>query len=163
MKSIKEPLLFAFCCVMTVAILFRGQIPYAFAYDPNDEKCLPDLHLAFLVKKDHTTPSHGDYVFWTPSGILSYVKQKYVLKQVAGIPGDHLTIKDGKVLINKAVVVTGFPLSNLYHHVPKDFERDEIIPAGQTFMIGTNPLSNDSRYWGYLSIDAIKGTGYEVF
>lgn len=159
----KDRLLLAFCVAMVVAILFHGHIPFSFAYDPNEEKCLPDLHLVLLIKKQKTTPANGDLVFWTPSGPLSYVKQKYVLKLVAGIPGDHLTIKDGNVLINGTVVVTGFPLSDVYHHAPKDFERDEIIPAGHVFMIGTNPLSNDSRYWGYLNIDDIKGSGHKVF
>lgn len=165
MKRLQATLLLALCGMLAVVItlLHFGKMPYAWAYDPNEEQCLPDLHLALLVKSSSTTPSHGDLVFWTPAGSLGDIQQEYVLKRVAGTPGDRLTINGDSVLINGTIVASGFPLSGLYKRAPKDFKRNEVIPAGQVFMIGTHPLSNDSRYWGYLNVDAIKGTGYKIF
>lgn len=165
MKKLQGALLMALCGAMAIviALLHFGKMPYSWAIDPNAQQCLPDLHLALLVKSSSTTPVKGDLVFWMPAGSLGDIQQDYVLKQVAGTAGDRLTIRGDSVLINGSPVVSGFPLSGLYKRSPKDFERNEIIPAGQVFMIGTHPLSNDSRYWGYLSTSAIKGTGYKLF
>ena len=165
MKKLQAILLLCLCAVLAVVVtlLHFEKMPYAWAYDPNEERCLPDLHLALLVKSAATIPAKGDLVFWEPSGSLKDIEQQYVLKRVAGIAGDRLTINGDSVLINRMVVANGFPLSGLYKHASKDFQRNEVIPAGQVFVIGTHPLSNDSRYWGYLTTDAIKGTGYKIF
>jgi len=165
MKRLQGALLMALCCAFAVVVtlLHFGKMPYAFAYDPNEERCLPDLHLAFLVKNEKTLPATGDLVFWKPSGALRDMPQEYILKRVAGVPGDHLVINGSSVQINGTTVVSGFPLIDLYNRAPKDFERNEVIPAGHVFVIGTHPLSNDSRYWGYLSVDLIKGLGHKIF
>lgn len=164
-KGIQAALLLSLCAVLAtvITLLHFGKMPIQWAYDPNPEKCLPDLHLVLLVKSATTKPVAADLVFWSPSGALADIHQEYVLKRVAGTPGDRLKISGNTVSINGAVVVNGFPLADLYHRAPKEFERDEIIPAGKVFMIGTHALSNDSRYWGYLDFNAIKGTGYKIF
>ena len=102
-------------------------------------------------------------MFWKPAGALNYIKQEFVLKRVMGIPGDHLQIKDGIVKINNSIVASGFSLlDNKKIHVSA-FARDEVIPPGHVFMVGTHPRSNDSRYWGYLKTQDIVGRGYKIF
>ena len=166
MRRIQQAFLLALCAFIAVVIvlLHFERMPYAFAYDPNEERCLPDLHLALLIKnKSPTGIVNGDLVFWKPADALTYVTQEFVVKQVAGIAGDRLAIKGDQVTINGSLVVTGLPLSSLYSQAIKDFERNEIIPVGKVFMIGTHPLSNDSRYWGYLNIAAIEGMAYKIY
>jgi conjugal transfer pilin signal peptidase TrbI len=136
--------------------------PVTIGFDPNDEKCLPDLHLSLLVKQKPTEIKQGDLLFWKPTGALSYIKQEYVLKRVSGVPGDHLQVKGEDVLINGKLVAQGMPLVDVNKVDLAAFERDEVIPAGFVFMTGTHPLSNDSRYWGYLNANAIAGKGYKI-
>lgn len=119
--------------------------------------------MAFLIHRQPNQVQGGDYLFWKPSGALRYVNQEFVLKRVAGVPGDRLLIKDQNVYINGKLTVSGLPLSGLYRVSPKQLERDEVIPPGRFFVIGTHPNSDDSRYWGYLDIKNVAGIGYKIF
>lgn len=136
--------------------------PISIAFDPNEQQCLPDLHAVLLVKNKIAVIERGDYVFWKPTGSLSYIKQGFVLKRVSGIPGDHLVIKNNMVTINGFVVATGMALLDPKIANPKEFEKDEVIPPGSLFATGTHPQSNDSRYWGYLPTSMVEGKGYKI-
>lgn len=143
----------------------HGRSFVSLSYDPHTVNCLPELHLALLV---HTRPAaieRGDYLFWKASATsaLSYVTGDFVLKRVAGLPGDRLSIRNDRVFINGELVAEGLEDAILYNRRPSDFERTETIPPGRYFMIGTARLSNDSRYWGYLPSEAIAGKGYRIY
>ncbi|MCX4151030.1 MULTISPECIES: signal peptidase I [Paraburkholderia] len=131
--------------------------------DPQKERCLPDLHAALMVHRAPREVRDGDLVFWKPQGALSHFREQYIMKEVAGVPGDLVTVAGGKVMINGHTVVEGFPLARYYHKPANAFDRSEIIPAGKLFMIGTHPLSNDSRYWGYLDVTRVSGFAYRLF
>jgi conjugal transfer pilin signal peptidase TrbI len=143
----------------------HGRSFVSLAYDPHEQHCLPELHLALLVHMKPTTVARGDYLFWHASTVpaLSYVTEQFALKRVAGIPGDRLSIRGEQVFINGQLVAEGLEDAVLYQRHPSSFERTEVIPAGRYFVIGTARLSNDSRYWGYLRHDAIAGTGYRIY
>ncbi|MGR9587095.1 signal peptidase I [Pandoraea sputorum] len=149
--------------VLLIALRFWGKPLVSFGYDPQAEQCLPDLHLALLVHHSPASVNTGDLLFWKPSGALSAFKEEFILKQVAGVPGDHLSVRGGEVRINGKPVVSGFPLASLYHRDAKDFERDEVIPQGKYFLMGVHPMSNDSRYWGYLDARDVVGFAYRLF
>lgn len=138
---------------------------FSLAYVPREDRCLPELHLALLVHHRPAQVERGNYLFWKASAIpaLSYVRESYVLKVVAGVPGDRLAIKGDKVFINDTLVVEGLENAPLYKRRPADFERSEVIPPGRYFVIGTARFSNDSRYWGYLPHDRVVGRGYRVY
>lgn len=149
--------------VLLIAMRFWGKPFVTFGYDPQAEQCLPDLHLALLVHHSPASVATGDLLFWKPSGALAGFKEEFILKQVAGVPGDHLSISGGEVRINGKPVVSGFPLASLYRRNAKDFERDEVIPKGKYFLMGVHPMSNDSRYWGYLDARDVVGFAYRLF
>lgn len=146
-----------------MAHFYWFETPIMVGIDPHEDSCLPDMHVALMVKKDVDEAQRDDLLFWKPQGALSHVKQSYILKQVAGIPGDHLVIKGEKVAINGRVVAEGMPLLDKTKVSPEQFERDEVIPEGMVFMRGTHPRSNDSRYWGYLPLAQVTGKAWEVF
>lgn len=146
-----------------VLYLGAGQKFISLAWDPHEVNCLPELHLALLVHKQPAGVRKGDYLFWKAGGSLSYVQEEYVLKKVAGVPGDRLDIRDGKVRINGDVVAEGLENAVLYKKLPSQLERSETIPVGSYFVIGTARFSNDSRYWGYLTTDRISGKGYRIY
>lgn len=143
----------------------HGRSYVSLSWDPHEVNCLPELHLALLVHNQPSKVARGDYLFWRASSIsaLSYVTDDYVLKRVAGVPGDRLEIRDSKVFVNGDLVAEGLEDAVLYKRRAADYERTEVIPAGRYFMIGTARMSNDSRYWGYLPHDAIVGKGYRVY
>ncbi len=137
--------------------------PITLGFDPNDEKCLPGVHLTLLVKSAHPQPKDGDYVFWRPQGALKDIKQAFIMKRVAGAEGDHLLIKNGLVMINGHKIADGLPLIDPSKVAPSAFDRDEVIPAGKLFMIADHPQSYDSRYWGYLDVSAVVGLSHILF
>ena len=97
------------------------------------------------------------------------------IKRVIGLPGETLEVRNKKVFIN------GTPLDEPYVHfifppeerAPGDvgFEASEksdygpvTIPDGHYFMMGDNrDNSEDSRYWGFMPADYIKGKALFVF
>ncbi len=137
--------------------------PITLGFDPNDEKCLPGVHLTLLVKSTDVQPKGGDYVFWRPQGALQDVKQAFIMKRVAGVAGDHLTVRNGLVKINGHQIADGLPLIDPSKVSPSAFDRDEVIPVGKLFMVADHPHSYDSRYWGYLDVSSVVGMSHVLF
>ena len=137
--------------------------PIQIAYDPHEEQCLPDVHLALIVRSKPEKIAHGDLLIWKPSGALNYVSQEFVMKRVAAIEGDHLVIKNGIVSVNDHPVTQGMALLDLTKTSLQAFDRDLIVPPGKLYMMGTHPNSNDSRYWGWLDVTGVAGTGHKIF
>lgn len=164
-KKIQRPILASLVGLgCALALIFgTGRHYVSLSWDPHEVNCLPELHLALLVHSNPQQVKRSQYVFWRASGALSYVKEDFALKRVAGVPGDRLTIKNETVYINGEVVASGLDNAVLYDKRPSDFERSEVIPADRFFVVGTASLSNDSRYWGYLPKSEIAGIAYRIY
>ena len=97
------------------------------------------------------------------------------IKRVIGLPGETLEIREKKVYIN------GKPLDELYVHFLQPAksltEESEVtssdvlerygpvtVPPDQYFMMGDNrDNSQDSRYWGFMSRDLVKGKALVIY
>ena len=96
------------------------------------------------------------------------------IKRVIGLPGETVELKDHRIYIN------GKPLDEPYaHYLPRqegaapgevttDDVRDhygpEVVPAGSLFVMGDNrDNSQDSRYWGFLPRDNVKGQALVIY
>ncbi len=97
------------------------------------------------------------------------------IKRVIGLPGDTLELREKKVYIN------GKPLDEPYvhflqppttaseFHETTSFDVRErygpvTVPADQYFVMGDNrDNSQDSRYWGFLPRDYIKGRAWLIY
>ena len=97
------------------------------------------------------------------------------IKRVIGLPGDTLEVRDKRVLINET------PLDEPYVHYleppPAPSERSEVtsfdvrdrygpvtVPEGHYFVMGDNrDNSQDSRYWGFVRRDRIKGKAFLIY
>src|SRR2546422_644019 len=98
------------------------------------------------------------------------------IKRVIGLPGETVEIRDKTVFIN------GQPLVERYaHFLEPPLHRDdpeyglrsegvrdnwgpEVVPAGHLFVLGDNrDNSRDSRFWGFLPRDQVKGRGLLVY
>jgi signal peptidase I len=95
------------------------------------------------------------------------------IKRVIGLPGDTLELKDRKIHIN------GTPIDEPYaHYLPRpeggfgemtsadvrDAYGPVVVPANAYFVMGDNrDNSQDSRYWGFLPRDLVKGRALFIY
>lgn len=89
------------------------------------------------------------------------------VQRLAGLPGETLEIKDGRLIINGATQNEG-PLSKIhYENSPSDYAASGqkiTIPLDSYFVLGDNPpKSPDSRNWGFLPKQNVIGKVYKIF
>lgn len=114
---------------------------------------------------------------------------KDFIKRIIGLPGDTIELRDKDVYRNgqklsepyvQHVDSTVFPsLENILHKKiaqeeyfkvkdPHQFKRDTMppitVPEGQYFVMGDNrDSSHDSRWWGFVKREAIKGKAFILY
>lgn len=98
------------------------------------------------------------------------------IKRVVGLPGETVEIRD------KTVYIDGRPLDEPYVHFLepplarndpeyglrseglRDHWGPQVVPAGHVFVLGDNrDNSRDSRFWGFLPLDQVKGRALMVY
>jgi len=111
-------------------------------------------------------PQRGDIiVFRYPED-----EDKDFIKRVVGLPGDTVEIR------NKVVFVNGAPLDEHGYTQrvdpgvidgainPRDNFGPVTVPAGKFFVMGDNrDQSLDSRFWGYVSAEKIRGKAFRIY
>jgi signal peptidase I len=97
------------------------------------------------------------------------------IKRVIGLPGDTLELKAKKVYINGTPLDEPYvhfidaPRSESDYHEVTSFDVRErygpvTVPPNQYFVMGDNrDNSQDSRYWGFLPRDYIKGKALVIY
>src|SRR3989442_6378613 len=97
------------------------------------------------------------------------------IKRVIGLPGETVEVRDKKVYINGAPLDEPYvhflqpPSGNSELHEVTSFDVREsykpvTVPPNQYFVMGDNrDNSQDSRYWGFLPRDYIKGKALVIY
>jgi signal peptidase I len=100
---------------------------------------------------------------------------KDFVKRVIALEGETIEIKDKQVFINGTPITDNYKVhgdsqvfsKNGYYHY-EDTIRDNfgpvVVPSGHCFVMGDNrDNSKDSRYWGFLPMDYIKGKPWVIY
>lgn len=97
-------------------------------------------------------PERGDIIVFKPPP-EAHAGDKEFIKRVIGLPGDTISIEDGKVYVN------GKPLEEPYVKFKPDYYfAPRTVPRGHLFVMGDNrPSSADSHIWGFLPRENILG------
>lgn len=144
---------------------------YAFLFRPfqvNGQSMYPNYHngeyiLTNLISLRLGPIDRGDViVFESPID-----DEKDFIKRVLGVPGDEVMVKAGFVFVNGIKV-------DEFDYLPSDYRTyggnflpegtPKIVPENEYFVLGDNRnFSSDSREWGFVSKDLIKGKSFLVY
>ena len=94
-------------------------------------------------------PERGDVV------VFRYPRDpsRDFIKRIIGVPGDTVSISNGVVTVNGAVLEESY----INHGANSDLE-PKVVPEGSYFVMGDNrPNSSDSRNWGFVPEENIIG------
>ena len=135
---------------------------YRIVYDSiKGANCLP--YSVFLVDLHERATDRGEYIAFVSRQMEPfYANGTVAVKLIAGVAGDRVKVGAEGVSINGRLwgallhLKDGEKLWRLGRRV-SDVERNEVIPQGHLWMMGTNPRSYDSRYWGYIDNEQIIG------
>ena len=109
-------------------------------------------------------PQRGDIiVFKFPKD-----EKRDFIKLVIGLPGDFLEVRRQKIYINDKL----YEDTHARHTdpaadsslVPRDDFGPILVPEGYVFVMGDNrENSQDSRYWGFLNVQKIRGKALMIY
>ena len=137
-----------------------------FAYGTHIPNEIPflDIKLFDDIILSQEVPKRGEII------VFKYPKNESrdFIKRVIGVPGDILEVRRQKVYINNQLYEeehvwhTETPQNDRF--VPRDDFGPVIVPPKHLFMMGDNrENSQDSRFWGFLNIDKVKGKALVIY
>lgn len=141
---------------------------YRLAYDGIKGVNCVDYTL-FLVDINNKEVSRDAYVWFVANQMEPFYKKgTMAIKIVGATAGDRVRVDAQGISVNGK---WWGPLQHVQENErlwrmgkrAKDYERDEVVPAGKVLMLGTHERSFDSRYWGYIDASQILGRAIPIF
>ncbi|MBN1526861.1 MAG: signal peptidase I [Candidatus Omnitrophica bacterium] len=119
---------------------------------------LTDIHLPALRQ-----PRRGDIiVFRSPEP-----PKKDFVKRLIATEGERVSIRDGCIYINGAMVENPSSVRSFYYYNKGDYgkEGEEVtVPEDSYFVLGDNSAnSRDSRYWGFVPKKSLIGKAVCIY
>ena len=146
-------------------------VVYMFLFRPFEVKgdsMFPNLHdsqylITNIIGLKIGEPNIGDViVFKAPNE-----PDKDFIKRIIGIPGNSVSLKDGKVYLNGNLLDESKYLNSSVKTYGGSFlkEGDSVtVPQGYFFVLGDNrSFSSDSREWGFVPKKNIIGSSFFIY
>lgn len=119
----------------------------------------------YLHLKTQTVCHRGDYVPFSVQGLAPLVPDGTLfVKRLAGVAGDRIEIRQRELLINDRSVATINPVILAKAGLAQSrLSEYSVIPDGQVLLLGTTASSFDSRYFGLVSTDQLRGQAWPIW
>lgn len=156
----------------TIILVLSGfVVVYFFLFKPfqvKGESMFPNFHdneylITNLIGLRFNEPKLGDViVFKAPTD-----PEKDFIKRVIGVPGDTVSLQDGKVYLNNNLLDESKYLKSSVITAGGSFLSDGesvTVPQGQFFVLGDNRCcSSDSREWGFVPRKNVIGDSIFIY
>ncbi len=109
-----------------------------------------------------SSPKRNDVVVF----IYPQDPTKDYIKRVIGLPGDQVQVIQKKVYVNGKLLVTPQAVyaDPAVTPTPRDNLGPVIVPPHSYFVMGDNrDASYDSRFWGFVPMDALRGKAFIIY
>lgn len=139
------------------------------AYKIPSETMIPTLEIGDHIFADkfcyrNAEPKRKDLI------IFKYPEdpRRDFIKRVIGLPGEKIMVKNKKVYINGKELIEPYKIhtdvSPVLQSPRDDLEKPIIISQNHYFVLGDNrDLSLDSRFWGTVPKELIKGKAFMIY
>ncbi|MFA4910927.1 MAG: signal peptidase I [Desulfobacteria bacterium] len=110
-------------------------------------------------------PQRGDIIVF----VFPEDRKKDFIKRVVGVEGDRVEIINKKVYINGSLFDNPFAVNDDETIIPRGIQpRDNygpvVVPKDSLFVMGDNrDHSYDSRYWGFVKLEEVKGNAFIIY
>src|SRR5205085_954002 len=142
----------AICVIAWILILVAALDVKLVAYKSRDMEPTIGYKEMIVITERVGNIERGDIVIFRYPADQS---QRFI-KRVVGLPGEVITIREGRVFVDEKPLEEKYldpKLSTSGRSIP-----EYRIPVGSYYVLGDNrDASNDSRYWGPLSVELIYG------
>ena len=121
-------------------------------YKSQDMEPIIAKNETLIVKYEVENIRRGDIVIF----IYPADHSQRFIKRVVGLPGEVVSIREGRVFIDEKPLDESYLKGEL--NTSRRIAPDYRIPLGTYYVLGDNrDASNDSRFWGALSAELIYG------
>lgn len=125
-------------------------------------RCLP-FEWYYVENGPVEKPVRGDLVrFEAPEHVEQFDGTFELIKIVAAVAGDSWRIDENELYINGRRWDSLHLITKIGLNIG-DLDGEGVIPENEIYVLGTNPSSLDSRYWGTLSVEEINGRAHAIF
>ncbi len=152
--------------VLTLVIFLVIQNFVAQPYEVQQPSMEQSFEPGDYVLVDKLTPRFDDYsrgdviIFAPPPGFAEGGTTTPFIKRVIGLPGDTVSIHEGKVWVNGVAIDEPY----VYEGQPTDPPAGQttwVIPAGELFVLGDHrAVSEDSRVFGFIQKSSVIGRAW---
>lgn len=148
---------------LTAASIYAANTRWAIAIAPQEHLCLPPYRV-WLIDKADTAPVQGEIYAFKSVGLEPvFPDGTTIVKVLEGMPGDQVVVTAEQTTINGRAVATGLDVAASRGIDPARYEREGQIADGRYWFFGRTADSFDSRYWGSVGADQIKGRAYPIW
>jgi len=112
---------------------------------------------------DFNKPKIGDIFVFKPPPAAG--RTQNFIKRIVGVPGDTIEVRDGNLYRNGALTENE-TYTKRYPNSPQSpqYMPKVTVPEEHVFAMGDNrDRSSDSRVWGYVPYDNIKGQAFLIY